>query len=211
MTPPQVTAVVVDDHPVFRRGLVALLAEIGVRVVAEASTAADAESAARREHPDVILMDLHLPDASGVEATRRVLAAHPDCRVLMITMDGGDSAIIAALRAGARGYMLKEAAAESIAEAISTLVAGGLVLDPALVARVPALLSAASPATTTDDLTHREAEILDLVGDGLSNSAIARRLFLAEKTVRNNVTSLLAKTHRSDRIALGEYSRARRG
>jgi DNA-binding NarL/FixJ family response regulator len=196
------TVIVVDDHPVFRHGLVALLAEDGIDVLAQAGTVADALAAVVAHQPDVVIMDLHLPDGSGVEATRHITAAHPSIRLLVLTMDGTDGATLAALRAGARGYLLKETAADSIANTVFALVRGEMVLDSHLAARLPAILNRPSPLPGVDGLTLRELEILALVGQGLGNAEIGRKLFLAEKTIRNNISGLLAKTGLSSRPAL---------
>ncbi len=150
-------------------------------------------------------MDLHLPDASGIEATRRILAAAPDTRVLALTMDRSESTVLAALRAGARGYLLKDAAAESIGGAIATLLRGELVLDTHFAGRLATLLTPpVSPDPGLEQLTRRELDILALIADGHSNAEIGRRLFLAEKTVRNTITSILAKTGSTSRADLIE-------
>lgn len=197
---PRPSVIVVDDHPVFRHGLVALLAEDGIDVLAQAGTMAEALAAVEAHRPDVVIMDLHLPDGSGVEATRQIIAAYPTTRLLVLTMDGTDAATLAALRAGARGYLLKETAAESIASTVFALVRGEVVLDGHLAGRLPGILSRSTQSA--DGFTPREVEILALVGQGLSNAEIGRKLFLAEKTIRNNVTGLLAKTGRTTRPAL---------
>lgn len=198
------TVVLIDDHPVFRHGLAALLAEDGARVVGSAGSAAEGLALVQRHRPDVVVMDLHLPDRSGVEATRQVLLAAPETRVLVLTMDSADATVVAALRAGARGYLLKEAAAETIGAAIRTVLHGDLVLDAQIAARLPALLT--PPAGASDGpipgLSPREVRIVELIAAGCSNAEIGRRLFLAEKTVRNNVTAILAKTGATDRAGL---------
>jgi DNA-binding NarL/FixJ family response regulator len=202
------TVVVVDDHPVFRRGLAGLLEEDGIDVLAQAGTVADALAAVEEHRPEVVILDLHLPDGSGVEATRRILAGRPEVRVLILTMDGADATTLAALRAGARGYLLKETAADAIAGTVAALVRGELVLDRKLAGRLAGML--ASPVATApvlEGLTARELEILALVARGLGNAEIGRRLFLAEKTVRNNVTTVLAKTGAGTRAALVTLAR----
>ena len=197
------TVVVVDDHPVFRRGLVALLAEEDITVLAQVGSVAEALAAVTQHVPDVAILDLHLPDGSGVQATRQILAAHPSVRVLVLTMDSADAATMAALRAGARGYLLKETAAESIGSTVHALVRGELVLDSRLAGRLVGMLAASgSPSPALAELTARELEVLGLVARGLANGEIGRALFLAEKTVRNNVTSILAKTGLTTRPAL---------
>ncbi|WP_375400488.1 response regulator [uncultured Amnibacterium sp.] len=198
------TVVLIDDHPVFRHGLAALLTEDGARVVGSAGSATEGLALVQRHRPDVVVMDLHLPDRSGVEATRQVLVAAPESRVLVLTMDSADATVVAALRAGARGYLLKEAAAETIGAAIRTVLHGDLVLGARFAARLPALLT---PPTGVSDgsirgLSPREVQIVELIAAGCSNAEIGRRLFLAEKTVRNNVTAILAKTGATDRAGL---------
>jgi DNA-binding NarL/FixJ family response regulator len=202
------TVVLVDDHPVFRHGLAALLGEDGIEVVAHAATAAEACAAAAQHRPDIVIMDLHLPDGSGVEATRQILLAQPGIRVLVLTMDSGDAAALAALRAGVRGYLLKETAAESMGAAVSALMRGQLVLDGRLADRLPALLSRQSyDVPGVSGLSSRELEVLTLVSQGLANAEIGAKLFLAEKTIRNNITALLAKTGQTSRAALIAYAR----
>jgi DNA-binding NarL/FixJ family response regulator len=205
------SVVLVDDHPVFRHGLAMLLAEDHIDVVASIGTAEDALAALADCRPDVVVMDLHLPGMSGVQAIRQVLAGQPDVRILVLTMDSADAAALAALRAGARGYLLKEAAAESIGGAISALMRGELVLDAHVADRLPSLLAQrqATESPGLDSLSSRELEVLTLVAQGLANAEIGSRLFLAEKTVRNNVTSILAKTGMASRPALIALARDR--
>ncbi len=198
-----IRVVVIDDHPVYRQGLTLLLDEEGIDVVGEAGTAETGVKLVGSLRPDVIVMDLHLPDLSGVEATRRIVAADPDARVLVLTMDNDDASTLAALRAGARGYLLKEAAADAIGRAVATVAAGELLVDAKLASRLTGLLSSgASSAPGLDGLSRRELEVLQLVAEGRSNTEIGRRLFLAEKTVRNNLTTLLSKTGAATRPEL---------
>lgn len=202
------TVIVVDDHPVFRHGLASLLAEEGIEVLAQVGTVAEAMTAVAKHRPDVAILDLHLPDGPGVAAIRQIVAGHPDVRVLVLTMDSADATTLAALRAGARGYLLKETAAESIGRTVLALARGELVLDSRLASRLSGLLS--KPAAAAPDLaglTPRELEIMTLVARGLSNAEIGRTLFLAEKTVRNNVTALLTKTSLATRPALIAFAR----
>jgi DNA-binding NarL/FixJ family response regulator len=198
-----IRVVLVDDHPVYRQGLAMLLAEDEIEVVGEGGTATEGLAAVAEHQPDVVVMDLHLPDLSGVEATRRILAAYPTMGVLVLTMDSGIAATANALRAGARGYLLKEAAALDVSRAVAAVARGELLVDAALAARLPSLLGAGSaPVPQLDGLSPREWEILRLVARGRSNAEVGRALFLAEKTVRNNVTTLLAKTGAPSRAAL---------
>lgn len=203
------SVVIVDDHPLFRRGLADLLDDDGVAVLAQASTVAEGVEAVATHQPDVVIMDLHLPDGSGVSATRHVVATYPDVRVLVLSMDSTEAAVVAALRAGARGYLLKETAAESIGATVAAMTRGELVIDGRLAPRMVGLLTSERPVTSLDGLTARECEVLDLVARGWSNHEIGRRLFLAEKTVRNNVSALLSKTDNPNRPALIAFARDR--
>lgn len=200
-----IRVVIVDDHPVYRQGLALLLAEDGVDVVAQAATAADGLTACSEHLPDVVVLDLHLPDASGVQVARQLTAELPGIGILVLTMDSGGTATAAALRAGARGYLLKEAAAQDIGRAVAAVHRGELLVDAAVAQRVAGLLGTGGDTpggSSLSGLSAREREVLGLVSQGLSNVEIGRRLFLAEKTVRNNVTALLAKTGVSSRPAL---------
>lgn len=198
-----VRLVLVDDHPVVRRGLRALLDTIDeVEVVGEA---ADGEAAVREAqllHPDVILMDIRLPVLDGVEATRRISAAVPEVAVLVLTMYDDDATVLTAMRAGARGYLLKGAEQDEIVAAIRAVAAGQVIYGPGVAARMLSLF-AAPPASTVPfpELTEREREILTLLASGLRNAAIARQLFLSPKTVSNNLTAIFAKLRVADRSA----------
>jgi DNA-binding NarL/FixJ family response regulator len=204
--------VLVDDHPVFRHGLAALLAEDDVAVVASVGTAAEGLAAAAELHPDVVVMDLHLPDLSGVEATRRLTSLQAGIGVLVLTMDSSDAATVAALRAGARGYLLKGSAADDVGRAVAAVARGELLVDAPIAARIAGLLGTGTRSRPQlEGLTARELEVLALVGRGLGNAEIGRRLFLAEKTVRNNVTGLLAKTGCTSRAALVALARDTEG
>ncbi|WP_328707850.1 response regulator transcription factor [Streptomyces mesophilus] len=203
---PPTTLLVVDDHPVFRMGMSALLGSLpGLRVVAEAESAEGALAAAGEHRPDVVLMDLHLGDRapSGVDATREILRAHPGTAVLVVTMLDDDDSVFAAMRAGARGYLLKGAAPAEIDRAVRTVAGGGVVLGPAVASRAMAYLTGlrtpgAAPAPLPE-LTVRERELLDLVARGLDNLAISRRLTLSPKTVRNHLSNILAKLQAASR------------
>jgi DNA-binding NarL/FixJ family response regulator len=178
---------IVDDHPVFRDGLAGLLTTLpGVEVTGTAATAEEALTAISETAPDVILMDINLPGASGVEAARRASQIAPAAAVLVITMVDDDDTVFAALAAGARGYVLKGASADEIAAALRTAAAGGAVFGAGiasrLLARTPGRSSGPASPYQPDELTTREREILDLLAEGASNQQIARSLGISLKT-----------------------------
>ncbi|TWF90147.1 LuxR family two component transcriptional regulator [Kitasatospora viridis] len=192
-----VRVLLVDDHPLFRAGLrAALESDPGVVVVGEAETAGEVPEAVKANGPDVVVMDISLPDASGLEATRRLAELTPQLPVLMLTMAADDGSLLAALQAGARGYLVKGAGREEVLHAVRTVAAGGAVFGADIAARITTLLSGSrmrDAGQLFPTLTAREAEVLDLVARGYDNHRIARELFLAEKTVRNHVTHIFEK------------------
>ncbi len=199
-----VRVLVVDDHPVFRDGLAALLSSLSDVVVA--GVAADAESALSvvDETPvDVVLMDLNLPGLSGVEATALLAGRPSPPAVLVVTMVDDDDTVVAALRAGARGYVLKGATGEEIAAAVRTVAAGGAVFGKGVAEQMLVLRSAGGdagrPPAVSDGLTEREREVLTLIAEGSSNAQIARALGLSVKTVQNYVSRILDKLQLADR------------
>jgi DNA-binding NarL/FixJ family response regulator len=201
-----------DDHPVVRRGLAALLGTLeGIEVVGEA---VDGDAAVRETQllrPDVVLMDVRMPGTDGVEATRRIRAAAPDTAVLILTMHDDDATVFTAMRAGARGYLLKGAEQDEITGAIRAVVAGQAIFGPGIASRL--LDHFANPpepaAHAFPDLTPREREILDQLARGRRTLEIAQALHLSPKTVSNNLTSIFAKLEVSDRTAA--VLRAREG
>jgi DNA-binding NarL/FixJ family response regulator len=192
---------VVDDHPLFRDGLAGLLGTLpDVELVASVGTAEDGLAAVRADPPDVVLMDLNLPGASGVEGTRQVLEIAPATAVLVVTMVDDDDAVLAALRAGARGYVLKGAPSDEISAAIRTVAAGGAVFGAGIAQRLAAPPTAPPQvAAGEDELTPREREVLALLADGMSNKNIARQLDVSLKTVQNHVSRILDKLQAADR------------
>ncbi|OHV39367.1 DNA-binding response regulator [Pseudofrankia sp. EUN1h] len=194
-----------DDHPVYRDGLRMLLDSTGkVDVVAVAADGKEAVALAHELRPDVVVMDLQMPELDGIEATRQILTALPGTGVLALTMHDGDESVFAAMLAGARGYLLKGANQHEILRAIAAVASGEVIFGPALAARVTAyfttLATAAQAASEPfGQLTAREREVLRLVAAGLSNGQIAERLFLSPKTVRNNVSNVFSKLQVADR------------
>lgn len=193
MTP---SVAMVEDHPMFRRGLRVLLDECGFDVVAECATAADALDRLPSLRPDVVLVDLQLPDLNGAELTRRLLAAEPALRICILTMFDEDRSVLDAIQAGALGYVLKGADGASIERAVHAVAAGESLFSPGLTDLLQREWRAQREAPRREafpTLTPREAELLDLVARGLDNPAIARQLGLSEKTVRNTLSTVLTK------------------
>lgn len=201
MTPYRI--LLVDDHPMFLAGVRAVLdGTDDLTVAGEAGTVAGAVADAARLSPDLVLMDLHLPDGSGIDATRAILAAAPAVRVLVITMSTEDEAVVAAMRAGARGYVVKGAGRDEMLHAVRTAAAGGAVFSPAVADRLAAYfagLAGVPGQAAFPQLTDREREILDLVARGYDNRRIARELVLSDKTVRNHVSNIFTKLQTADR------------
>ena len=207
MSASPVRVAVVDDHPVFRFGMAALLASLpGVEVVGQAASADEAVALLTGPDAapaDVVVMDLDLGGSSGIEATREVVRRRPGVAVLVVTMHEDDESVVAALRAGARGYLLKGATPEEVERAVRSVADGAVLLGPQVAARAVGLLSGARTARAVPfpELTDREREILDLVARGFDNATISRRLVLAPKTVRNHVANVVAKLGLPDRSA----------
>jgi DNA-binding NarL/FixJ family response regulator len=207
---------IVDDHPIFRDGLVALIDAVpDMTVVAAVGDGDQAVAAVERHEIDVVLMDLNLPTVSGVTATGSI-AARPDApAVLALTMVDDDDTVLAALRAGARGYVLKGAPGEEIAAAVRTVASGGAVFGAGVASRVLAATSGAGPVPAVpgpaDELTDREREVLNLIAEGASNAQIARSLGLSIKTVQNYVSRILDKLQVADRTQAALLQRRRAG
>jgi DNA-binding NarL/FixJ family response regulator len=192
--------VIADDHPIFRDGLATAVGTLeGVEVVGQAGTGTEAVRAAVELQPDVVVMDLHMPETNGIEATRQIAEAAPGTAVLVLTMLEDDESVFAAMRAGARGYLVKGAERRDIARALEAVARGEVIFGPAVAARALAAFSAATPRGPFPELTEREREILDLVAKGLTNQAIASRLVLSDKTVRNHVSNIFMKLRVGDR------------
>lgn len=195
--------VVADDHPLFRDGLRTLIGTMPeAELVGEASTGDEAVKLALALRPDVVLMDIQLPGRNGIEATRAIVDGAPDVAVLVLTMFEDDDSVFAAMRAGARGYLLKGADQEELVRAIEAVAHGQAIFGPGVARRVMAFF--ASPTRTRDsqpfpDLTDRERDVLELIAQGRANPDIARRLGIAEKTVRNHVSIVFNKLQVVDR------------
>ncbi len=199
---------IADDHPLFRSGLRALLGAVpDMAVAGEATTGEDAVALAAELQPDVIVMDIQMPGISGIEATRRILDDNPRIGVLVVTMFEDDYSVFAAMRAGAKGYVLKDAEEEDMLHAIRAASKGETIFSPAVARRVIDFFTGARseegarsvPARAFPELTDREREVLDLIAQGLSNPDIVARLYLSPKTVRNHVSSIFAKLQVADR------------
>ena len=211
-----ISVLLVDDEALVRAGLRMILETAGdIAVAGEAADGDAAVDLVAALHPQVVLMDLNMPRCDGVEATRRIRASHPRTQVVVLTTYSDDDSIIAALQAGALGYLTKDATRAEIGRAVLAAAAGQAVLDPAVQQR---LLSAAvrapaaapaGPASADDDLTPREAEVLRLIAAGKSNREIARALFVSEATVKTHVNRIFAKTGSRDRGQAVHYAYTR--
>lgn len=197
------TVIIVDDQEVVREGMRAILGTVpGIEVLGVAANGAEAVEMAPELGPDVVLMDLNMPIMNGVEATRALQAVRPDIKVLVLTTYDAEEWVLDAVRAGASGYMLKDAPRERLIEAIKGTAAGRTHVDPGVAGNLMARAAVTGGAATSkfvDDLTERELDVLRLLGNGMSNASIARQLFLSEGTVRNYVSSILTKLQVDDR------------
>jgi DNA-binding NarL/FixJ family response regulator len=216
MTAP-LRVLVADDQTVVREGLVMLLRQMpAVEVVGAAADGEEAIRLADERRPDVVLIDLRMPRCDGIEATRRLRETHPEIAVVVLTTFADDDSVFGALRAGARGYLTKDAGADEIVRALTLASAGQAMLDPAVQRRLldtmgtPAHIPppTAAPGTMPDELTPREAEVLALVATGLSNAEIADRLFLSQATVKTHINHIFAKTGVRDRAQAVHYAYA---
>jgi DNA-binding NarL/FixJ family response regulator len=197
---------IADDQSITRAGLCALLAsETNLEVVGETANGADTVEQAAALQPDVILMDLRMPGINGIEATRRIHRASPHMAILVLTVFEDDTSVFPAIRAGARGYLLKNADQDELLRAIRIVAGGGAVFSPGIAQRVLGYLSKPEPDLPTnifDELTLRERQILELLAEGKTNSEIAGSLNLSSKTISNNISNVLLKVQAADRAKL---------
>ena len=198
-----VRVIIADDHPLFREGMRGRLDRVAdIAVVGEAASGDEAVELAHKLEPDIILMDIKMPGLNGIEATREIQRANPQIGILVLTMFEDDDSVFAAMRAGAKGYLLKDSCGEGVVHAIRAVASGEAVFGPGVAERMIGFFSAprsAAPQRAFPELTEREEEVLSLVAQGKSNREIARQLFVSLKTVRNHVSNILVKLQVADR------------
>ena len=191
-----IRVLIADDHPMFRKGLRGLLESVaGIEVVGEATEGEEAISFTEQLQPDVILMDINMPGVNGIEATRRILHVSPSIGVLVLTMYEDDDSVFAAMRAGARGYLLKGVDQVEVLRAINAVSSGEAIFSPSIARRLIHYFSTLEKTVSPvfPELTEREREVLTLIAQGHTNAAIAEKLFLSPKTVRNHVSTIFSK------------------
>jgi DNA-binding NarL/FixJ family response regulator len=198
-----VRVLIADDHPLFREGMRGRLDRVAdVAIVGEAASGDEAVELAHKLEPHIILMDIKMPGLNGIEATREIQRANPQIGILVLTMFEDDDSVFAAMRAGAKGYLLKDSGGEGVVHAIRAVASGEAVFGPGVAERIIGYFSApraAAPQRAFPELTEREEEVLSLVAQGKSNREIARQLFVSLKTVRNHVSNILLKLQVADR------------
>ncbi|MFV9505472.1 MAG: response regulator [Oscillochloridaceae bacterium umkhey_bin13] len=202
MSTPTLAVLIVDDHPIFRKGLRALLASHPeLRLVGEATSGHEAVRLADDLHPDLILMDLQMPGGDGINAIRQIIASRPECRILVVTMFDDDDSVFAAMRAGARGYVLKDTDDEELSRALLAVGNGEAIFGAAIAGRMMRFFTqrpAAMPVLFPE-LSESERRVLELIAQGENNQTIADRLALSPKTIRNYISSIFAKLQVVDR------------
>ncbi|MDX1615606.1 MAG: response regulator transcription factor [Candidatus Promineifilaceae bacterium] len=207
MNPETIRLLVADDHALFREGLQALFsATAGIVIVGEAATGEAAVALAEELQPDIVLMDINMPEVNGIEATRQILRINPTIGVIMVTMLEDDVSLFSAMRAGARGYILKGARHTELLQAIRAVAGGQALFGAAIATRImgffqdiAAYEAATLPQGAFPELTPRELEVLELIAQGANNSQIAEQLVISDKTVRNHITSIFSKLRVADR------------
>jgi DNA-binding NarL/FixJ family response regulator len=201
--------VVVDDHDLFRTGLMNLLTEQGIHVVGEAATGEAAVKLVRDLAPDVVVMDIHMPGISGVDATRELAAVAPRSRVVVLTISEEDGDVVDAVMAGACGYLLKSSSIEELVAGIRAAAAGESLISPQIATKVLQILRAQSPGRSQPlraELSQRELEVLKLIAIGKDNAEIAKDLFISPKTVKNHISNILMKLQIDNRIQAAVYA-----
>ncbi len=201
----------VDDHDLFRTGLVSLLSEQGVHVVGEAATGDGALRLVRELAPDVVVMDLNMPGISGVDATREISAVAPRTRVVVLTISADDGDVVDAVMAGACGYLLKDSSIQQLVAGIRAAAAGDSLISPQIAAKVLQLLraqttGAGKPERIRAELSERELDVLKLIAIGKDNAQIAEELFISPKTVKNHISNILMKLQIDNRIQAAVYA-----
>lgn len=202
----RIKVAVVDDHDMVRKGLLAyLITEPGIEIVGEGSSGQAAIELAKKEKPDVILMDLLMENGTGIEATREIIKFHPTCKIIIITSYFDDEQVFPAIEAGAYSYLLKTARAEDIIKAIEKAVQNEPVIEPKVASKMMNRFRSPSKLPH-DDLTDRELEVLMCLGDGLTNQEISEELFIGIKTVKTHVSNILSKLQVADRTQAAIYA-----
>jgi DNA-binding NarL/FixJ family response regulator len=202
LTGARIEVIVADDHPLFRQGLrTALNGADDCEVLSEAATGSEAVAQALELQPDVVVMDLQMPQRNGIDATREIVAQSPHVAVLVLTMFEDDDSVFAAMRAGAKGYLLKGSDQEEIVRAVRAVSSGEAIFGPAIATRLMTYFASSrdGPLHAFPQLTAREREVLDLIAEGKSNAAIAQKLVLSQKTIRNHVSNIFTKLQVLDR------------
>jgi DNA-binding NarL/FixJ family response regulator len=204
---------IVDDHAVVRQGLRTFLelqdhSELPINVVGEAGNGKEAVELAQHTQPDIVLLDLVMPEMDGIQATRQILEGSPKSRIIILTSFGEEDKVLPAIRAGAHGYLLKDIPPDELVHAIREAHLGKVQLHPEVAKKLILALAAkeSSGSQTASDLTDRELEVLSLIADGLSNREIAEKIFISQKTVKTHVSSILSKLHLADRTQAAIYA-----
>ena len=211
-TDPKLKIMIVDDHDIVRKGLAMLVSrQDDLSVVAEAGTVAEAVEKARESGPDVVVMDIRLPDGTGIEACRDIRDENPDVKVLMLTSYSDEEAVMGSIMAGASGYLLKEIRSQEIVDAIRRVGAGQSLLDPSVTASVLERVRRGKEPDALAQLTEQEQRILELIADGQTNREIASQINLSDKTVKNYVSNILGKLEVSRRSQAAAFLAERRG
>jgi DNA-binding NarL/FixJ family response regulator len=215
----RIRVLIVDDHTMVRQGLRTFLelhgdsSELPIQVIGEAVNGVEAIELARRAHPDIILLDLVMPEMDGIEATPRIIECSPDSRIIILTSFGEEDKVISAVQAGAHGYLLKDIAPDKLVEAIRNAFRGEVQLHPNAAKQLMSVVAHKELATDVhsshldmNELTERECEVLSLIANGMSNREIAEKMIISEKTVKTHVSNILRKLHLEDRTQAAIYA-----